>query len=37
MIAQLEGQDQRSIIMITYDQSIFFVNNEYKKVWTLNG
>ena len=33
----VEGPDQRPIIMITHDESTFFINNWRKKVWTLNG
>lgn len=28
---------KRSIIIITYDKNIFFIDNNYKKIWTLNG
>ena len=29
------GPNQRPIIMITYDESIFSANNSRRKVWTL--
>ncbi len=33
----LGGPDRRPIIMIIYDESTFSVNDERRKVWTLNG
>lgn len=29
--------NQKPIIIIIFDESIFFANNRYKKVWTLNS
>lgn len=36
VICVVKRSDRRPIIMITYDESIFSINNDRRKVWTLN-
>lgn len=35
--SEVKRSDQRSIIIITYNENTFYTNDKYRKIWTLNG